>query len=97
MLGVLAGTIGILQANEAVKEILEIGDTLADRLLIYDALEMKFRSVGRAQGSALPALQHHPDDHRAGRTSRFMQRVTAMTTTRPCIVCGVISGKPQAR
>src|SRR5262245_22043720 len=37
VLGVLAGTIGVLQAAEAIKEILSIGDTLADRLLIYDA------------------------------------------------------------
>jgi len=47
VLGVLAGTVGVLQASEAVKEILGIGETLADRLLIYDALEMKFRKVSR--------------------------------------------------
>lgn len=47
VLGVLAGTIGVLQASEAVKEILGLGDTLADRLLIYDALEMKFRKLSR--------------------------------------------------
>lgn len=47
VLGVLAGTIGVLQAAEAIKEILGIGETLADRLLIYDALEMKFRKLAR--------------------------------------------------
>ncbi len=47
VLGVLAGTIGVLQASEAIKEILGIGETLADRLLLYDALEMKFRKLGR--------------------------------------------------
>ncbi|HSE59991.1 MAG TPA: molybdopterin-synthase adenylyltransferase MoeB [Nitrospiraceae bacterium] len=47
VLGVLAGTMGILQATEAIKEILGIGETLADKLLIYDALEMKFRKVSR--------------------------------------------------
>ncbi len=47
VLGVLAGTIGVLQAAEAIKEILGIGESLADRLLIYDALEMKFRKVSR--------------------------------------------------
>ncbi len=47
VLGVLAGTIGVLQAAEAIKEILRIGDTLADKLLIYDALDMKFRKVSR--------------------------------------------------
>lgn len=52
VLGVLAGTMGILQASEAIKEILEIGETLADRLLIYDALDMKFRKVGRPKDPA---------------------------------------------
>src|SRR6185436_13400743 len=47
VLGVLAGTIGVLQASEAIKEILGIGETLADRLLLYDALEMKFRKLAR--------------------------------------------------
>lgn len=45
VLGVLAGTIGVMQAGEAIKEILGIGETLAGRLLIYDALEMRFRDV----------------------------------------------------
>ncbi|HEY5599840.1 MAG TPA: molybdopterin-synthase adenylyltransferase MoeB [Candidatus Manganitrophaceae bacterium] len=45
VLGVLAGTIGVLQAGEALKEILGIGATLAGRLLIYDALEMTFMNV----------------------------------------------------
>lgn len=54
VLGVLAGTIGILQAGEAIKEILHLGETLADRLLIYDALEMKFRKVGRPKDPDCP-------------------------------------------
>lgn len=45
VLGVLAGTIGVMQAAEALKEVLGIGDTLAGRLLVYDALEMSFRTV----------------------------------------------------
>ncbi len=45
VLGVLAGTIGIMQAAEALKEILGIGESLAGRLLIYDALDMSFRRV----------------------------------------------------
>ncbi|HEY6262871.1 MAG TPA: ThiF family adenylyltransferase, partial [Nitrospiraceae bacterium] len=52
VLGALAGTMGILQASEAIKEILDIGETLADRLLIYDALEMKFRKVRRPKDPA---------------------------------------------
>lgn len=45
VLGVLAGTIGVLQATEAIKEILGIGEPLTKRLLIYDALDMDFREV----------------------------------------------------
>ena len=52
VLGVLAGTIGILQASEAIKEILGIGETLADRLLMYDALDMQFRKVSRPKDPA---------------------------------------------
>lgn len=60
VLGVLAGTIGILQANEAIKEILGIGETLADRLLIYDALEMTFRKVGRPKDPKCPLCGPNP-------------------------------------
>ncbi len=52
VLGVLAGTMGILQASEAIKEILGIGETIADKLVIYDALDMKFRKVGRPKDPA---------------------------------------------
>lgn len=60
VLGVLAGTIGVLQAAEAIKEILGIGETLADRLLIYDALEMKFRKVTRPKDPHCPLCGTHP-------------------------------------
>ena len=60
VLGVLAGTMGILQASEAIKEILGIGETLADKLLIYDALEMKFRKVGRPKDPACPLCGPNP-------------------------------------
>jgi adenylyltransferase/sulfurtransferase len=54
VLGVLAGTMGILQASEAIKEILGIGETIADKLLIYDALDMKFRKVSRPKDPTCP-------------------------------------------
>lgn len=60
VLGVLAGTIGVLQANEVIKEILGLGETLADRLLIYDALEMKFRKVGRPKDPQCPLCRSNP-------------------------------------
>lgn len=45
VLGVLPGIMGVLQATEAVKLILGIGNTLAGRLLVYDALATKFREL----------------------------------------------------
>ncbi|MCG8649456.1 MAG: molybdopterin-synthase adenylyltransferase MoeB, partial [Pirellulales bacterium] len=45
VLGVLPGVIGMIQAIEAVKVILEIGETLTGRLLLFDALEMRFREM----------------------------------------------------
>jgi molybdopterin/thiamine biosynthesis adenylyltransferase/rhodanese-related sulfurtransferase len=44
VLGVLCGIIGSLQATEAIKILLGIGDTLQGRLLAYDALEQSFRT-----------------------------------------------------
>ena len=60
VLGVLAGTMGILQASEAIKEILGIGETIADKLVIYDALEMKFRKVSRPKDPACPLCGPSP-------------------------------------
>ena len=45
VLGPLAGIIGSIQANEVVKEILEIGDTLCGNILIINALKLTFRKV----------------------------------------------------
>lgn len=60
VLGVLAGTIGVLQANEAIKEILGLGETLAKHLLLYDALDMKFRKLGRPKAPDCPLCGPHP-------------------------------------
>ncbi|MFC5577995.1 molybdopterin-synthase adenylyltransferase MoeB [Lysobacter niabensis] len=45
VLGVLPGVIGLLQATEAIKLILGIGESLAGRLLNFDALAMRFRET----------------------------------------------------
>ncbi|HWB86267.1 MAG TPA: molybdopterin-synthase adenylyltransferase MoeB [Bryobacteraceae bacterium] len=45
VLGILPGTIGLIQATEAVKLILGIGEPLVGRLLLYDALGMRFREL----------------------------------------------------
>ena len=43
VLGVLPGIVGLIQATETIKLLLNIGTTLSGRLLTYDALEMSFR------------------------------------------------------
>jgi adenylyltransferase/sulfurtransferase len=45
VLGAVTGVMGTLQATEVMKEILHIGDTLAGRLLLWDALSMRFRVI----------------------------------------------------
>src|SRR5215211_2763126 len=45
VLGLLPGTVGIIQATETAKLILGIGEPLVGRLLTYDALEMEFREL----------------------------------------------------
>ena len=45
ILGAVAGTVGTMQAVETLKEVLQIGDPLVDRLLIMNALNMSFNTV----------------------------------------------------
>lgn len=54
VLGVVPGIIGLLQANEAIKVLLGLGDTLAGRLLHFDGLRMKFRELGLRPDPACP-------------------------------------------
>lgn len=55
VLGVLPGLIGTIQATETLKIILQMGDTLAGRLLLIDALSMQFRSVAITRDPKCPA------------------------------------------
>jgi molybdopterin/thiamine biosynthesis adenylyltransferase/rhodanese-related sulfurtransferase/molybdopterin converting factor small subunit len=45
VLGILPGVIGVIQATEAVKILLGLGTTLSGRLLLYDALNLRFREL----------------------------------------------------
>ncbi len=55
VLGVLPGLIGVIQATEAIKLVLGIGETLAGRLLIVDALTMRFRTLTLTRDPECPA------------------------------------------
>jgi adenylyltransferase/sulfurtransferase len=55
VLGVLPGLVGVIQATEALKLLMGIGETLAGRLLLVDGLTMRFRSLNLARDPACPA------------------------------------------
>ena len=62
VLGVLPGIIGSLQAMEAIKQLLGLGDSLSGRLLTYDALEASFRSFKIRRDPTCPACSIDPKD-----------------------------------
>jgi sulfur-carrier protein adenylyltransferase/sulfurtransferase len=60
VLGILPGLVGVIQATEVIKLILGIGDTLAGRLLLVDALGMNFRTLKLRKNPDCPACGTHP-------------------------------------
>ncbi len=60
VLGILPGAIGIIQATETVKIILGIGEALKNRLLLYDALSMRFRELKLHRDRNCPVCGDHP-------------------------------------
>jgi adenylyltransferase/sulfurtransferase len=63
VLGILPGVIGTIQATETIKVLLGLGDTLSGRLLLYDALGMKFRELKLRKDPALVAPKELIDYH----------------------------------
>jgi len=59
VLGVLPGIVGSLQAVEAIKLLLGIGEPLIGRLLLYDALETSFRELKLRRDPECPACGAH--------------------------------------
>jgi molybdopterin/thiamine biosynthesis adenylyltransferase/rhodanese-related sulfurtransferase/molybdopterin converting factor small subunit len=60
VLGVLPGVIGVIQATEAIKLILGSGQPLVGRLLLYDALQMRFRELKLQRDPECPVCGDHP-------------------------------------
>jgi molybdopterin/thiamine biosynthesis adenylyltransferase/rhodanese-related sulfurtransferase len=59
VLGVLPGLVGTIQATEALKLVLGLGDSLAGRLLLIDTLTMRFHTVRVPRDPACPACGTH--------------------------------------
>lgn len=76
VLGVVAGVIGCLQATEAIKYLLGIGDLLTDSLLTYSALSMEFRKV---------LLNRNPHCVLCGQTPR----ITELRDEEQGVVCDI--------
>jgi len=60
VLGVLPGIIGVIQATEAIKVMIGIGEPLIGRFLIYDALKMKFRELKLRKDPECPVCGTNP-------------------------------------
>ena len=60
VLGVLPGIIGVLQALEAIKLIINVGESLVGRLLYVDALKMKFREFNLRRDPNCPVCGKNP-------------------------------------
>ena len=60
VLGILPGLVGVIQATEAIKLILGRGEPLIGRLLLVDALGMKFRELKLRKNPECPACGAHP-------------------------------------
>jgi adenylyltransferase/sulfurtransferase len=60
VLGVLPGTLGAIQATEAIKLILGIGDPLIGKLLMFDALDMSFRTFKVRKDPNCPVCGKNP-------------------------------------
>ncbi len=63
VLGILPGVIGLIQATETVKLILGTGEPLVGRLLLYDALGMRFRELKLRRNPDCPVCGDHPTIH----------------------------------
>ena len=61
MLGILPGLLGVIQATEVIKLILGKGEPLIGRLLLVDALDMRFRELKLQEESGVPGVRYASD------------------------------------
>jgi adenylyltransferase/sulfurtransferase len=90
VLGVLCASIGSIQVTEAIKLITGIGEPLAGRLMIYDALEMTYRTVKVRKDPECPVCGKNPTitelidyEEFCGTVSEDAQKAAAGSTITP--------------
>jgi molybdopterin/thiamine biosynthesis adenylyltransferase/rhodanese-related sulfurtransferase len=85
VLGVVPGIMGLLQANEVLKLILGIGDSLAGRLLLFDALDASFTELTLRRDPACPVCS---DAARAAREAGHPLEVATVGADAPFVLGG---------
>ena len=73
VLGALTGLVGSIQATEALKHILDIGESLSSRLLVIDALSMQFREVRLRRNPQCPLCGDNPTVTGTDRLRSFLR------------------------
>ena len=73
VLGILPGLVGVMQATEAIKLILGAGEPLIGRLLLVDALAMRFRELKLRKNPDCPVVRNPSDDQGADRLQRVLR------------------------
>lgn len=71
VLGVLPGVMGLLEATEAIKLLLDKGEPLVGRLLLYDALLTEFRELKVHKDPGCPICSRSPEDIARGEMGSF--------------------------
>ena len=80
VLGILPGVIGTIQATEAVKLIIGVGEPLINRFMIYDALRMRFRELKLQKDPECPVCGENPTVTELIDYEQFCGVVPAATT-----------------
>jgi molybdopterin/thiamine biosynthesis adenylyltransferase/rhodanese-related sulfurtransferase len=94
VLGVVPGTLGMLQATEVLKLLLGIGEPLIGRLLIYDALDMSFQELKLRRDPHCPACG---DGASSSATSGDGHAAEARPLAAQPLVARPLGGQPQGR
>ena len=80
VLGILPGVVGTIQATEAVKLIIGVGEPLINRFMIYDALRMRFRELKLRKDPECPVCGENPTVTELIDYEQFCGIVPAATT-----------------
>ena len=90
VLGVVPGIMGLLQANEVLKLLLGIGETLVGRLLLFDALDATFTELRLKRDPACPVCS---DEAVAARKAGKPLAAAAVGADEPFVLGGASGGR----